>query len=132
SGIAQNTNLDAVHRVVGTPGIVLVGEGDSKRVKQMIARERKKIARIAGNAPIYDVIVGDGEGEVPVRKLQNHLMRLTRNIKKSHSDGLKSRIDAIARLRSPMANMPKVPLPKGSQMAGMNRRARRAAQRGKK
>lgn len=131
-GIAQNTNLDAVHRVVGTPGIVLVGEGDSKRVKQMIARERKKIARIAGNAPIYDVVVGDGEGEVPVRKLQNHLMRLPRNVKKNEVDALNSRIDSISRLQSPMANMPKGPLQKGGQMAGMNRRARRAAQRGKK
>ena len=98
----------------------------------MIARERKKIARIAGNAPIYDVIVGDGEGEVPVRKLQNHLMRLPRNVKKNEVDALNSRIDSISRLQSPMANMPKGPLPKGGQMAGMNRRARRAAQRGKK
>ncbi len=131
-GIATNRHMDAVHRVVGTPGVVLVGEGSSHRVKQMLAQEQKKISRIAPRTPVYDVMVGDGEGQVPVKKLQSHLMRLPRNIKKSEVDALNSRLASIARLNNPQSAIPKGPLPKGGQMSGMNRRARRAAQRGNK
>lgn len=132
TGVASNAHMDAVHRVVGTPGIVLVGEGKSHRLKPMMAQERRKLARILGNTPIYDVIVGEGENEVPIKKLQNHLMRLPRNIKKNEVDALNGRVASISRLNNPMNAIPKGPLPKGGQMAGMNRRARRAAERGKK
>lgn len=132
TGVASNAHMDAVHRVVGTPGIVLVGEGKAHRLKPMMAQERRKLARILGNTPIYDVIVGEGENEVPIKKLQNHLMRLPRNIKKNEVDALNGRVASISRLNNPMNAIPKGPLPKGGQMAGMNRRARRAAERGKK
>ncbi|MBC2681194.1 DUF4191 domain-containing protein [Corynebacterium anserum] len=132
TGVASNTHMDAVHRVVGTPGIILVGEGKPHRLKPMMTQERRKLSRILGNTPIYDVIVGDGEGEVPIKKLQNHLMRLPRNIKKNEVDALNNRVASISRLNNPMNAVPKGPLPKGGQMAGMNRRARRAAARGKK
>lgn len=129
TGIAGNAHMDAVHRVVGTPGVVLVGEGSPGRLKPMMAQERRKLARIVGTTPIYDVVVGDGEGQVPIKKLQNHLMRLPRNIKKSEVEPLNGRISSISRLSNPANALPKGPLPKGGQMAGMNRRARRAAQR---
>ena len=80
-GVASNTHMDAVHRVVGTPGVVLVGEGAEHRLKPMMAQEKKKLARIVGKTPIYEVIVGEEEGQVPVKKLQNHMMRMPRNIK---------------------------------------------------
>ena len=131
-GVASNTHMDAVHRVVGTPGIVLVGEGAPHRLKPMMAQERKKLARIVGKTPIYDVVVGEDEGQVPVKKLQNHLMRLPRNVKKNEVDALNSKVESISRLSNPNNNMPKGPVPKGAKMSGMNRRARRAAQRGKK
>ena len=132
NGVATNHHMDAVHRVVGTPGVVLVGEGKAHRLKPMLVQERKKLARILGDTPIYDVIVGEEEGQVPLKKLQNHLMRLPRNIKKKDVDALNGRVASIARLNNPANALPKGPLPKGGQMAGMNRRARRAAARGKK
>ncbi|RAV34561.1 DUF4191 domain-containing protein [Corynebacterium heidelbergense] len=134
-GVASNTHMDAVHRVVGCPGVVLVGEGSPHRVKQLMGQERKRLSRILGDTPVYEVVVGDAEGQVPVKKLQRHLMRLPRNIKKSEVDALNSRVESITRRTSPQNALPKGPLPrgaKGGQMAGMNRRARRAANRGKK
>lgn len=130
-GVSSNSHMDAVHRVVGTPGVVLVGEGAPHRLKPMLAQERKRLARILGQTPIYDVVVGNDEGQVPVKKLQNHLMRLPRNVKKNEVDALNSRVESISRLRNPQNAMPKGPLPKGGKMSGMNRRARRAAERGK-
>lgn len=132
TGVATNSHMDAVHRVVGTPGVVLVGEGKSHRLKPMLAQERRKLSRIVGKTPIYDVIAGEEEGQVPVKKLQNHLMRLPRNIKKNEVEALEGRISSISRLNNPANAMPKGPLPKGGQVAGMNRRARRASERGKR
>lgn len=132
TGVATNSHMDAVHRVVGTPGVVLVGEGKSHRLKPMLAQERRKLSRIVGKTPIYDVIAGEEEGQVPVKKLQNHLMRLPRNIKKNEVEALEGRIASISRLNNPANAMPKGPLPKGGQVAGMNRRARRASERGKR
>ena len=82
TAVASNTHMDAVHRVVGVPGVILVGEGSRHRLKPMMAQERKRLARILGNTPIYDVYIGKGEDEVEIRKLQNHLVRMPRNLKK--------------------------------------------------
>ena len=78
--IAGTSHMDAVHRVIGRPGIILVGEGAPHRVKPLLAQEKKKIARIVGDTPIYDVIVGNDEGQIPLRKLNQYLMKLPRNI----------------------------------------------------
>ncbi|WP_297009339.1 DUF4191 domain-containing protein [uncultured Corynebacterium sp.] len=132
AGVATNTHMDAVHRVVGTPGVVLVGEGSRSRLKPLMAQERRRLARIIGDTPIYDMYIGDGEDEVEVRKIQTALMKLPRNIKKNEVDGLNSRIDSIARLSSREASLPKGPLPRQANMSGMNRRARRASERNKR
>ena len=80
SGVAGTAQLDAVHRVLGRPGIVLVGEGAPNRVRGLLAQEKKQVARVVGDTPIYDVVVGDGEGQVPLRKLSAHVMKLPRNL----------------------------------------------------
>jgi hypothetical protein len=114
------------------PGVVLVGEGSRSRLKPMMAQERRRLARILGNTPIYDVYAGDGQDEVPIRKLQSHLMKLPRNVKKNEVDALNNRIESISRLHSRESQLPKGPLPGNASMSGVNRRARRAAQRNKK
>jgi len=124
--------MDAVHRVVGTPGVVLVGEGNRSRLKPLMAQERRRLARILGNTPIYDMYIGDGEGEVEVRKIQSALMKLPRNVKKNEVDALNSRIESISRLNSREGSLPKGPLPRQANMSGMNRRARRASDRNKR
>ena len=40
-----NRNLDVVHRAVGRPGVILVGEGVPSRVGPLLAAEKKKTAR---------------------------------------------------------------------------------------
>jgi hypothetical protein len=46
--IAFTKNQDVVHRVVGRPGIILVGEGNPNRVRGLLGAERKKHLRIGG------------------------------------------------------------------------------------
>lgn len=130
-GVQVNNHMDLVHRVVGTPGVVLVGEGEKQRIKPMMDKERRRLARIVGDTPIYEVVSGEGEDEVPIKKLQRYLMRLPRNIKKQEVDSLASRIESLGNVRGNMG-MPKGPIPNQAKVQkGMNRRARRAAQRNK-
>src|SRR2546423_12731169 len=94
--VAGNTHLDAVHRVIGRPGIILVAEGAPHRVKGLLGQEKKRTARVAGTVPIYDVIVGTEEGEIPLRGLQRHISKLPRNINTKEMDALETRLAALA------------------------------------
>lgn len=120
--VAGTGQLDAVHRVIGRPGIVLVGEGSRHRVKSLLAQEKKRVARLVGDTPIYEIIVGDGEDDVPLRKLQSRIMRLPRNINAGQIDSLENRLNALANRNS---SMPKGPLPQGAKMRNVQRAARR-------
>ncbi|GAA3734707.1 hypothetical protein HDA32_003890 [Spinactinospora alkalitolerans] len=111
AGVNANRNMDIVHRAVGRPGVVLVGEGDPQRLKPLIAAERKRVARVA-TTPIYDVQVGHGEGQVAIADLQKRMLKLPRNLDKAEVAELRYRLKAL-----PAAmQMPKGPMPKGVKM----------------
>ncbi|TFV58536.1 DUF4191 domain-containing protein [Geodermatophilus sp. DF01-2] len=122
SGVAGTTQLDAVHRVLGRPGVILVGEGSPSRVRPLLAQEKKRIARIAGDAPIYDLLVGDEEGQVPLRRLSAHVMKLPRNLSGGELNALRKRVAALGGTRMPV---PGGPMPGGRQMTVSQRQVRR-------
>jgi Domain of unknown function (DUF4191) len=123
-GVAATGHFDAVHRVIGRPGVIFVGEGSPTRVKPLLAQEKKRTARLVGDIPIYDVIVGNGEGEVPLSKLERHLTRLPANITVKQMDALESKLVALGSRMGPAA-MPKGPLPAQAKMKGVQRTVRR-------
>jgi hypothetical protein len=126
-GVAGTTHLDAVHRVIGRPGIILVAEGAPHRVKNLLAQEKKRTSRVAGSMPIYDIIVGNDEGQVPLKKLQRHLMKLPRNIDRNQMESMEARLAALG---TRAAALPKGPIPGGAKMRGsMQRMARRGSGR---
>ena len=122
SGVAGTTQLDAVHRVLGRPGVILVAEGVPSRVRNLLAQEKKKVARIVGDTPIYDILVGDGEGQVPLPKLSAHVMKLPRNLSAAEVNSLGRRMSALGGPRMPV---PGGPLPGGRQMSISQRQVRR-------
>jgi hypothetical protein len=83
--IAANRNMDVVHRAVGKPGVILVGEGSPTRLASLLAAEKKRVARVAYEVPIVEFQVGSGEGQVPISKLQRKIMRLPRQLKPERS-----------------------------------------------
>jgi hypothetical protein len=102
-------NQDLVHRVIGRPGIVIVGEGSSATaIRQLIVDQKRRVGRVAPDTPVYDVVVGDGEGRVPIRRLQSHIMKLPRNLKKGEVSGVESRMKALGGTNVPL---PKGPMP---------------------
>ncbi|WP_031468753.1 DUF4191 domain-containing protein [Sciscionella sediminilitoris] len=120
--VAGTTQLDALHRVVGRPGVILVAEGAPHRVKSLISQEKKRISRVIGQTPIYEVIIGDEEGQVKLSKLQRHLMRLPRNITTNQVDEIEKRVTALG---TKGAAMPKGPTPQGAKMRNVQRTIRR-------
>ncbi|MET8676433.1 DUF4191 domain-containing protein [Streptomyces sp. NPDC004647] len=113
--VAMNRNQDVIHRAVGKAGIVLVAEGNPNRLKGLLAAEKKKMARIVVDVPVHDVIVGDGEGQVPLKKLRTTLQKLPRVLPGSQVTVVTDRLRALGDLMSNMP-LPKGPMPKGMRM----------------
>jgi hypothetical protein len=110
--IAGNRNMDVVHRVVGRPGVVLLGEGSPNGLSSLIAAEKKKIARIAYGVPIIDMEVGEDSGQIPISKLQRKLMRLPRELKPGAVTDLNNRLKALP----PSLQAPRGPMPRAGRM----------------
>jgi hypothetical protein len=122
TAVAGTTQLDAVHRVIGRPGVVLVAEGAPHRAKGLLAQEKKRISRLVGDTPIYDIVIGNDEGQIPLRRLQAKLMKLPRNINSKQMDALEKRLAALA---TKGAALPKGPMPAGAKMRSVQRSLRR-------
>jgi hypothetical protein len=108
--------------MVGRPGVVLVGEGAPHRVRGLIAQEKKKIARVTGDTPIYDVIVGTDEGDLRLAKLSRYLLKLPRNLSRDQVAALDKRLSALGGARSPL---PQGPIPQGAKLRNVQRTVRR-------
>lgn len=105
--VAVNKKQDFVHRMVGRPGVVLVAEGDSPaRLKALLAKERKKYVRVAGDAPVHTLMVGDGQGDtIELGQLQWHLTKLGAHLKRKDVPKLHRRLQPL--------DKGNIPVPKG-------------------
>ncbi|MGZ4593964.1 MAG: DUF4191 domain-containing protein [Actinomycetes bacterium] len=112
-GVAVTRNQDLVHRAVGRPGVVLIGEGSPSRLPALLSQEKKKVARFVPDVPIYDVQAGNAEGQVPLRRLNRHLMKLPRNLKADQVSEVNRRLKALGSMNLPV---PKGPMPKNVRM----------------
>jgi F0F1-type ATP synthase assembly protein I len=117
TAVAFNKQQDVVHRVVGAPGIVLVGEGSSaSRLKGLRNSERRRHERVATDTPVHEIVCGPGEGQVPLPKLARHIQKMKRQVSPAEIT------DILARLKAIDASRPSVPMPKGpvpTSMKGM-------------
>ena len=105
--VAVTRNQDMVHRSVGRAGIVLTAEG-SNGVSQLLSDERKKTERFAPGVPITIVVVGDEQGQIPLRKLQKHLQKLPKKLTAHQMREVRVRLKAVGGLSMPI---PKGPMP---------------------
>ena len=110
--VAVNKQQDMVHRSVGRAGIVITGEGGFA-VRQMMQDEKKKSERFAPGVPITEVYVGDGDGQVPIRKLQKHLTKLPKKLSAHQMREVRARLKAVGGMSMPI---PKGPMPKGTKI----------------
>jgi hypothetical protein len=113
--VAMNRSQDVVHRTVGKAGIVLVAEGNPHRVKSLLAAEKRKMSRIVADVPVRDIIVGNDEGQVPLKKLRTTLLKYPRVLTGPQVTTTTDRLRALGDLMSNMP-LPKGPMPKGMRM----------------
>lgn len=111
--VAFNKNSDLVHRVVGPPGIVLIGEGSPQRLRSLLSSERKKHERVASETPVHEIVVGNGEGQVPLPKLASTVMKLPKAVRPADIT------DILNRLKALDASRPAIPMPKGPMPTSM-------------
>ena len=105
--VAANKAQDMVHRSIGRCGVVLVGEG-GHAVRAMLQDERRKVERFIAGVPVTEIWAGNGEGQVPIRKLQKKLKKLPKKLSKGQLREVRSREKAIGGMAMPL---PKGPVP---------------------
>ncbi|HWH28572.1 MAG TPA: DUF4191 family protein, partial [Mycobacteriales bacterium] len=115
--VGINREQELVHRVVGRPGIVLVAEpgpsGVHRGTKNLIGNEKRRLTRVVGDTPVYEVLVGDADGQVPLRGLEKHFAKLPKNLKGKRVNELDAMLKALPSNPLPI---PKGPLPKGARV----------------
>lgn len=95
---------DVVFRAIGKPGIVLVTEGPSNRVKGLVDAERRRLNRILPNVKITIIETGKGEGQVPIAKVTKKMGKLKNVLTKVEVSAVNKRITSMGN---------KLPIPKG-------------------
>lgn len=106
--VAVNKNQDMVHRSVGRAGIVLTAEG-SIATRQLVQSARKDAERFAPGVPIYEIWVGEGEGQVPLKKLQKKVLKYKKRLSAHQMREVRARLKAVGGMSLPI---PKGPMPK--------------------
>jgi hypothetical protein len=105
-GVGVDKNQNIAHRVVGRPGIILVGEGG--RPGALLAEQRKAHMRYVPNVPIHELIVG--EGALTIGELQKTIKKLPKALRPAEVTDMRRRLDALPKTAFPI---PKGPLPQG-------------------
>jgi hypothetical protein len=111
--VSVTKHQDLVHRVLGRPGIILVAEAPASRATSLLANERRRTARFAADVPIHEFVIGNEEGQVPLRKIQRRVMRLPRVLRPAEVTALRKRLDALTTTPLPI---PKGPMPKNGRV----------------
>ncbi|GAA2890351.1 DUF4191 domain-containing protein [Microbacterium esteraromaticum] len=105
-GINPKTQ-EAVYRVVGRGGIVIVGEGARGRLTRLINEERQKAQRVAHGVPVTVLYVGHGDEDVAIADLSKTIKKLPKAIDKATMAAVIRRIDSVSQ------SLSSLPIPKG-------------------
>lgn len=120
--VAMNREQDVILRAIGPAGIVLVGEGDMRRLRPMMNTEVKRHSNVQHQAVVTPVYMGDGDNQVPLQKLTEHIRKLPKKYEPAQVSDLERRVAALDAVRPRLGGMPHGPV---------NQRGSRRALRGR-
>ena len=104
--IAVNAkSREAVYRMIGPAGVVLIGEGSSFRVQQMLEDEARRIARSAPGVTIHKLKVSIDDG-IRLYALLKTVYKLKKTLTRSEVTAVTNRLDALTSSSA-------LPIPKG-------------------
>ena len=122
--IAATKSRDVVHRTIGPGGLVLVGEGEPGRVRQLLASEVRKHERVAYGVTVHTIVMGDKEGQVPLGRLADHIRKLPKSLQPNQVTDVKARLRALDAVRPPVP-IPRGPMPTSARQVKGSRQAMR-------
>jgi len=96
---------DAVYRVTGRGGIVLIGEGPRNRTQRMLSEESRRLGRTFQNVPITLMYVGPDAESTPLHRIPRELNRLKKTLTRAEVQAVTNRLNSLS--------TPPVGLPKG-------------------
>lgn len=96
--------MDAVYRMIGRPGVVLIGEGSSSRLRQMLDDEQRKIQRAAPGVPVTKVTVTVDDSGTRLHLLLKTVYKLEKKLTKAEVTAVSNRLESLGG---------SLPIPKG-------------------
>ena len=96
--------MDLVYRIVGAPGIVLIGEGHQAGAQTLVDIERKKLQKIAPGVPVHSIYVTKSDHAVKLSELLKTIKKLPKKLNRSEVKVVASRLTALGI---------NIPVPKG-------------------
>ena len=96
--------LDLVYRIVGAPGIVLIGEGRQSGAQVLVDAERKKLQKIAPGVPVHSIYVTESDRAVKLSELRKNIKKLGKKLNRAEVRAVASRLTALGI---------NIPIPKG-------------------
>lgn len=86
---------DAVYRVVGRPGVVVIVEGPRARTQRLSDEERRKVGRVAPNVPVTVLHVGHEEGSIRLDQIGRRLGRLKGKLTRAEVLAVSNRLESL-------------------------------------
>lgn len=93
--IAMTRQQDAVYRVIGRAGVVLISEGSLQRTRRISQDEERKLRRALANVPVTHLYVGPDEGGVPLPKLTRALAKLKPALSRAEITAVYNRLGSL-------------------------------------
>jgi hypothetical protein len=117
--VAVTKNQDIVHRVIGRPGVILVGEGQGSRVGNALRSEKQRESRYVPDVEFHELVMGKDEGQVPLTKLVKTIKKMDKTLTPGQVLEVRKRLEALSKQPMPM---PKGPIPKSTRAVRPPRR----------
>ena len=80
-------------------GVVLLAEGPRGRAEKLLAKEKRKVERVAPGVAVHTFHVGTGEDDLPVSKITRTLTRLKPVLSKDEMAVVNKRLRSIPGMR---------------------------------
>jgi hypothetical protein len=95
---------DAVYRAVGKAGVVLIAEGNSARLKQIVEDEKRKVTRAIPGVTVSVLSVNEQPGSVPLYALTKAIYKLKKTLSRAEISVVNKRLAGLGL---------NIPIPKG-------------------
>ena len=95
---------DALYRIVGPAGIVLIGEGHQHGSQSLADAERKRLSKVAPGVPVHTLFVTESAHAVKLPQLRKEISKLGGGLRRAEIKVVASRLSALG---------VNVPIPKG-------------------